>query len=170
MDERQGRVDHFNAGAAGSDRETGYDADQRARVRQLHGTKDIEGLFPGGAPKTTVPWPSGRRKKTEPKYDQDAVTAELIRPTRLVDIDPRILSAGQPHVTRPGVAHYLGDQYRATGETYEAGHNVGNQFPFVVTKHGDTDSPEHLIISGHHRAAAALLRGERLQTRWIEQE
>jgi hypothetical protein len=173
MDERQRRVDHFNAGAAGSERESSWEAESRAPVRQLHGTKDIEGLFPPrSAPTTTVPFPSGSRSKTEPRFNQEAVTAELNRPPRTVDIDPRILSAGQPQVTRAGVEHYLGGTYEKTGETYEPGHNVGNQFPFVVTKR--TSSPnqephEHLIISGHHRAAAALLKGEKLTTRWIEQ-
>lgn len=173
MDERQSRVDHFNAGAAGSDRETGYDVDQRAQARRLHGTKDIEGVFPGGAPKATVPFPSGRRSKSGPKYDRDAVTEELIREPRTVDIDPRILSAGQPHVTRAGVEHYLGEKFRETGETFADQHNVGNQFPFVVTKRSNSPNQpehEHLIISGHHRATAALLRGEKLTTRWIEQE
>jgi hypothetical protein len=169
MDERQSRVDHFNAGAAGSDRETPYDAGQRSGTRAIFGSKDIERVFPGQIPKAGVPFPAGRRSKIEPKYDQDAVTAELNRPapaSRLVDIDPRILSAGQPHVTRAGVEHYMGDKFEQTGETFADQHNVGNQFPFVVTKRGGT---EHLIISGHHRATAALLQGRKLRTRWIEQ-
>lgn len=170
MDERQSRVDHFNAGAAGRDDESSYEASQRSHVRALHGTKDIERLFPGQIPKTLTPWPGAGRRKGEPRYDQAAVAAELEGPTRLVDIDPRILSAGQPHLVRGGVEHYLGDTYRQRGETFEAGHNVGNQFPFVVTKSHPTAGHEHVIISGHHRAAAALLRGESLRTRWIEQQ
>lgn len=170
MDERQNRVDHFNAGAAGSDRETSYETDQRARARSMFGSKDIERVFPGQTPKAIVPWPAGGRSKTEPKYDKAAVTAELIRQPRTVDIDPRVLSAGQPHVVRAGVEHYLGDTFERTGQTFADQGNVGNQFPFVVTKHGDTDNPEHLIISGHHRATAALLQGKKLTTRWIEQE
>lgn len=176
MDERQSRIDHFNAGAAGSDRETSWEAEGRARVRALHGTKDIEGVFPGEIPKAGVPWPMGRRSKSEPKFDRAAVATELTHPasaSRLVDIDPRILSAGQPGVVRSGVAHYLGDTYEKTGQTFADHGDVGNQFPFVVTKRSsspNTPEHEHVIISGHHRAAAALLRGERLRTRWIEQE
>lgn len=166
MDERQRRVDHFNEGAAGSDRELSYDADQRAGTRALYGSKDMERLFPRQIPKTGAPFPSGRRSKAEPKYDQAAVTAELNREPRTVDFDPRVLSAGQPHVTRAGVEHYMGGKFEQTGETFADQHNVGNQFPFVVSKRGGT---EHLIISGHHRATAALLQGRKLTTRWIEQ-
>ena len=168
MSERQRRVDHFNAGAAGSDRETSYEAEQRAGVRRLYGSKDMEQLFPRQIPKAGVPFPSGGRRKGEPRWNQEMVTAELNLPhPRTVDIDPRILSAGQPHVTRAGVEHYMSGKFEETGETFADQHNVGNQFPFVVTKRGGT---EHLIISGHHRATAALLQGRKLTARWIEQE
>ncbi|HET7110265.1 MAG TPA: hypothetical protein VFI41_05300 [Gemmatimonadales bacterium] len=169
MSDRQSRVDHFNAGAAGRDDETGYERDQRAPARALYGSKDMERLFPGQIPRAGAPWPSAGRRKNEPKFDQAAVTAELERSPRTVDIDPRILSAGQPHVTRAGVEHYMSGKYEQTGETFADQHNVGNQFPFVVTKPRPTGGHEHLIISGHHRATAALLQGRKLTTRWVEQ-
>ena len=171
MDERQRRVDHFNAGAAGGEHESSYEADQRAGVRRLHGAKDIHALFPRDIPATGTPWPSASRRKGEPKFDQEAVSAELSRPPSLVRIDPRILSSGQPGLVRAGVAHYLDNpEYAEVGHTFEAGRNLGNQFPFVVTKRHPVAGHEHVIISGHHRAAAALLRGEHLRTRWIEQQ
>jgi hypothetical protein len=140
-------------------------------VRSLHGSKDMERVFPGQAPKSVIPFPSAGKSKANPLYDQQAVTAELNRPhPRTVDIDPRLLSASQPHVVRAGVEHYMGEKYEETGRTFADQHNVGNQFPFVVTKAHPTLGHEHVIISGHHRAAAALLRGRRLTTRWVEQE
>lgn len=169
---RQSRVDHFNAGAAGREEESGYEADQRARARQLYGSKDMEGLFPGQIPKVMAPWPSSNKRTLFTPRLHAGIEKELGKPAtadRLVDIDPRILSAGQPHIVRAGVEHYLGNAYRERGETFEGGHNVGNQFPFVVTKPHPTFGHEHVLLAGHHRAAAALLRGERLRTRWMEQ-
>jgi hypothetical protein len=170
MSERQSRIDHFNTGAVGGEHETSWEAEGRAGVRSLHGSKDIERLFPGQIPKAGTPWPSGGRRKGEPRWDQEAVTAELNREPRTVDIDPRILSAGQPHVTRAGVEHYMSGKFEETGQTFADQHNVGNQFPFVVTKPRSAGGHEHLIISGHHRATAALLQGRKLTTRWIEQQ
>lgn len=171
MNERQRRVDHFNAGAVGREDEPSWEAERRQGVRSLHGRKEIENLFPGEIPKTIVPFPSAGRSKARPLYNQEAVTAELSREhPRTVDIDPRILSASQPHVTRAGVAHYLGGKFEETGETFADKHNVGNQFPFVVSKPRPAGGHEHVIISGHHRATAALLRGRKLTTRWIEEE
>ena len=169
-DPRQRRVDEFNTGAAGREDESSWESEGRAHVRSLYGSKDIEGLFPREIPKTLTPWPSGSRSKAGPRWDERAVHAELGRDPRTVDIDPRILSAGQPHLVRGGVAHYLTGEFERSGRTFADTHNVGNQFPFVVTKPHPTLGHEHVIISGHHRAAAALLQGRRLTTRWIEQQ
>jgi hypothetical protein len=171
MDERQRRVDAFNAGAAGREEETSYERERRSRTRALFGAKDIEALFPrGSAPVTTVPFPGAGRRKREPLFSREAVHEELRRPARLVDIDPRILSASQPGITRAGIAHYLGEEYEHLGRTFAEQHNVGNQFPFVVTRRrSGMDLAEHVLIAGHHRATAALLQGRRLPSRWIEQ-
>lgn len=172
MSARQSRVDHFNAGAAGSEHETSWEADRRAGVRSLHGSKDIERLFPGQIPKTLTPWPGANKRTLYTPRLTEGVHAELEREPRTVDIDPRILTAGQPHLVRAGVEHYMGDEFERTGRTFEPGHNVGNQFPFVVTKRSNSPNMpeyEHVLLSGHHRAAAALLRGRKLTTRWIEQ-
>lgn len=174
-DARQRRVDHFNAGAAGHADETSYHVSQRERVRQVHGSKDTGALFGPHGVTTTTPWPGAARYKDAPVFDREQVHAELRHPDRrLVNIDPRILSANQPGLVRAGVAHYYDHpDYADLGHTFADHHEVGNQFPFVVTKR--TRSPnqpphEHVIIAGHHRAAAALLRGTHLRARWIEQE
>lgn len=180
MDERQRRVDEFNAWAAGRPDETSYEVQKRSAVRGLHGRKDMSALFGEQSPIALQPFPSAGRRKGERLYNQEAVTAELSRPEpRTVDIDPRILSGSQPNVTRAGVAHYFeGDEYEKQGRTFADQHNVGNQFPFVVSKRRTRPNAygpehvehEHVIISGHHRATAALLRGQRLTTRWLEEE
>jgi hypothetical protein len=168
-EERQSRVAHFNAGAAGSPEEPSYEAGRRAEPRSLFGRKDIEALFPeGSAPARIPPFPHMGRSKG-PKYDQAAVTEELNRPeARTVDLDPRLLSSSQSSVHRAGVEHYLTGEAEMRGETFERSHNIGNQFPFVVTQRSGTGH-QHVIISGHHRATGALLRGEKLRTRWIEE-
>lgn len=177
MDERQRRVDAFNAGAAGDPNEMSYFARQRETARSLHGRKSLDAMFPGQTPTAIVPFPSASQRKGKRLYNQEAVTAELNLPgrTRTVDIDPRILSGSQPGVTRAGVEYYTGGEYERSGRTFAEQHNVGNQFPFVVSKrrpvvHEGGPSHEHVIISGHHRASAALLRGERLRTRWLEED
>jgi hypothetical protein len=167
--ERQNRIAHFNAGAAGSPDESSWEASRHEAARSLFGKKDIAALFPeGSAPARTPPFPGFSRSKG-PKWDKGAVTEELNRPARTVDIDPRLLSSSQSAVHRAGVAHYLSGEAEKRGETFEQSHNIGNQFPFVVTQRTGSGH-QHVIISGHHRATGALLRGEKLRARWIEQQ
>jgi hypothetical protein len=175
--ERQGRMDHFNAGAVGGEHESSWEAEGRSRVRGLHGKKDIEAVFPSGSsPVTTAPWPGAPRSKTMVPASRDQrVQAELGR-DRTVMVDPRIVSATQPGVTHAGLAHYMGKggrRYEETGETFADTSNRGNQFPVVRTiRNTSPNLPEfsHHLESGHHRALKALLMGEHVRARWVEPE
>lgn len=137
-------------------------------AHHLFGRNDIEAMFPEGRPISAVPWERNSRRKDRQDYDKGLVHAELSRPvggaSGLVDIDPRTLRATQPSVTRAGVEHYLGGQWEKTGETFADHSNVGNRYPFVYAR----EDGQNLLLSGHHRASAALLQGRPLRARRIE--
>ena len=118
-----------------------------------------EGIFgKSGALTTPTPWPSAKRWKDRPLYDRDAVNAAILNPPKLQPVDPRILRSTQPSITRHHLDYYMSDAWQRTGRTSADQSSAGNKFPVVwVTKTG-----EHVILSGHHRAAAALAKGEAL--------
>lgn len=125
------------------------------QVYRLHGTRNIDSLFPGGVVTAPSPWPSIGRTKGRPLYDHDAVTAALMKAPELEELDPRMLHANQSGITRAGVDYYMTPQYRQTGETFADKNNVGNAYPVVYS---DLRG-RNVILSGHHRATAALLLG-----------
>lgn len=86
---------------------------------------------------------------------------EKINRVPLTEVDPRGLVATQPMVTRAGMEHYLTD---TTGALYSDEHQVSNQFPAIFE---DQASGERHILTGHHRATAALLKGEPLTARLV---
>jgi len=78
----------------------------------------------------------------------------------LEEVDPRDLRATQPSVTREGVSYYLTPRYKRTGQTFADYHRVVNRFPVIYQR----EDGEQLIISGHHRAAVALLEGKQFES------
>lgn len=136
-----------------------------ATAHRLYGIGSADELF-HGAPRTTAPWPKAGGIKGERLWDQDRVTSALQQPPRLEEMDPRALHATQAHVTRSGVNYYMGDLYLRTGQTFADHTNVGNTYPTVYSDRRG----RNLLLSGHHRAAAALLRGTPLRARHITEE
>lgn len=133
------------------------------------GSKDLETVFPNDAPKAIVPLPAAARSKKRESYDKDLVTQRLTSamtgPEDLKEYDPRTLHATQPMVTRAGVAHYLNtDQFEQHGETFADRGNVGNRHPFVYER----EDGQNLLLSGHHRGIAAILKGENLRARSVK--
>ena len=139
-----------------------YASQQFARAHQAFGAKNSEALF-GEAPTTTAPWPRAGRKKRRADFDQGRVDAALANPV-LSEVDPRSLHSTQPGITRSGVEYYLGDEYERTGSTFADQDSAGNRFPVVYSR----EDGQNLALSGHHRAAAALLRGENLRAIHVE--
>jgi len=129
-------------------------------VYRNFGSGDVESMF-GGSPKTVSPWPSAGRTKANPKgYDQALVDKALASPAEhMADVDPRNLHATQPWITHAGVSHYMGDEYRKTGRTFADQDQAGNRFPVVYTD----EQGRNRLLSGHHRATAAVLKGEQLR-------
>lgn len=127
--------------------------------------KGIPGLFRNESLTTPTPWPSAPRLKGEQVYNEALVQAELARPPKLESVDPRLLYATQPGIAKTHVEYYLTDEYLKTGKTAADSGSVSNAFPLIyVNKKG-----QHLILTGHHRAAAALSRNEDLQARIVRE-
>lgn len=144
------------------DREALLNDRKYERVAALFGSNDKAALFKG-APKTLTPWPSAGRQKKGPTWKPDLIRDELSKPPELHNVDPRALHATQPSVLSEHVGHYMGDDYEKTGRTAADQHDVGNKYP-VVYAH---PSGRWDIISGHHRATVALLKGEALRARVV---
>ena len=85
--------------------------------------------------------------------------------THLREMDPRDLHATQPWVTQEGVSYYSGSKYRETGQTFKDMDQPTNRYPTVYTDRRG----RNLLLGGHHRATAALLRGEQFRAIHIEE-
>ena len=128
------------------------------KLESLYGTVSVDQFFSGD--RHMVPFPQAGRNKIGHPYDPDIVHAAVNEnPPQLVDVDPRTLSATQPMVTRSGVQHYASGEYDRTGETYADQHKAVNRFPVVYSR----DDGTNILLSGHHRATAALLQGRPLR-------
>ena len=134
-----------------------FQRSQFERVHRAYGAKNVEELF-GDSPTTPTPWPRAARQKRRGDFDQGTVDAALREPV-LSDVDPRNLHSTQPGLTRQGVDYYLGDEYQETGTTFADQDQAGNRYPVVY----DREDGQSLLLGGHHRGAAALLRGEQLR-------
>lgn len=123
--------------------------------------RGLDAVWPiDGSPTKVVPWKVQGRRRDVQDYDGALVREALLNPPELQLIDPRGLRATQPNITRSGVDYYFNDEsYRLTGKTHEHGEKLGNRYPFIYLR----EDGEALILAGHHRAAAALLKGEPLE-------
>lgn len=133
------------------------------QAHRAYGANDVDALFRGHV-SVPAPWPRAGRTKTEPLYDQSRVNEELQRPPQLADVDPRNLHATQGSVLRHHAQFYMDrPDYRATGATSGDAGNVGNQYPMVYHDRRG----RNLLLSGHHRAVTALLKGQPLRAREV---
>lgn len=143
--------------------------DEFHNAASRHGSADaaLDALIPGGS--TQAPFPRAGQRKDRHMYDQEAVNKHLSNPPELQDVDPRTLHSTQPAITRAGVRHYLSGEYEKSGTTYADQGNVGNRFPVVYRRSREgTDVADDLLLSGHHRATAALIKGQPLRARVVE--
>jgi hypothetical protein len=123
----------------------------------------VDEYFQGHATRPT-PWREQSRSTKLQDYDHEAVKKVLREKPVLEDVDPRILKSSQPSITRAGVSHYLSDgDHAKTGRTFADHGNVGNAHPVVYVH----DNGDHVLLSGHHRAAAALFEGRPLRARIV---
>ena len=107
-------------------------------------------------------WTNNPREKY--KWDT-ALVLEAVRRPNMQWADPRKMRASQGGVTRQGVRYYMSEEYKRTGLTYADRDQAGNRVP-VLARFPDGTL---LILSGHHRAVAALLAGEMLHANVFDQ-
>lgn len=76
-------------------------------------------------------------------------------------MDPRELTGTQDGLQGAALSHYLSDDYRKGGHLFDKSRGADNDIPTVVGF-----QRRKFLMTGHHRAAAALLKGEPLQARF----
>lgn len=116
--------------------------------------KSLDDIFTG--PTRVSPFPSPGRLKAVKDYDEQAV-GDAIRAGVTAPVDPTTLHSNQSMITRAGVEHY----HSGREGLFADGHQLGNQHPVVYhreTPQGTTS----ILLSGTHRATAALIKGEPL--------
>jgi hypothetical protein len=146
----------------------GMRPEAHARLEALYGTHEegLERLFAGGKELGAPPHPKWEFKsKQGVKYSKRDVHEAIQRqPPELGDIDPRSLHSSQRGLTRGGVQHYMNDpSYEELGETYADAHSIGNRYPVILARQEAGNVTRNVLLSGHHRATKALLRGEDLR-------
>jgi hypothetical protein len=172
-----------------------HQANYAKRLENLFGSKSIYPLFGQGKPtspaeldysrrrnpdyeespwvregqpaslKTGIPWSQSTKNKGGFSYDPSLVSRVIHdKPSvdNLREFDPRFLSGSQPSVTSSGVLHYL--EHGQHGDLHADHEDVGNQTPFVYI-HPHTG--ELRLLGGHHRATAALIKGEPLRAKFV---
>lgn len=139
-----------------------FTRDQFRKVHEAFGTNEPERFFGSSSAPAPAPWPRAGRRKAQRDYDPDVLRQALEGPQDLTDVDPRNLHSTQPNITRGGVDYYMGDEYEKTGTTFADQGNAGNRFPVVYEREG-----VNVLLSGHHRATAALLQGRPLPARRV---
>ena len=122
-------------------------------------------MFPGGHEKVPTPWPSAPGTKTfKLGYDPKKVSSQM-SDAPLEMVEPGNLHASQPSIVRQHVEYYSGSNYSKTGATSADQGNESNRFPIVY----DRTDGKRVIVSGHHRAAAALLQSRQFEARVIKE-
>lgn len=136
------------------------DVDQH-RPETLWGCDDLGTVFGPTAEKTTCPWPRARRGRGALFSAHECTNERLIGLAVLDEVDPRIVHATQPYVLRHHAAYYLSGQWELSGITSADRAQPTNRFPLVA----DDGRGGLVLLSGHHRALAALVRGRKLLCR-----
>lgn len=82
------------------------------------------------------------------------------------EVDPRSLRASQRGLTTAGLEHYYNQPGRDFADLYDKTRSSSNLLPLVY-RSTDAGYPHNILLSGHHRAAASLLRGMPLRARVV---
>lgn len=154
-----GPVDEFYSPDQARDREGRWTA-HRGRLTSLSSdrierayNKGPEGMFGNSQTTTTIPWPSAPRLKGRRQFDPDLVQRAMANPV-IEKVDPRLLYGTQPSIVRSHFDHY----YAGSPGLAADQHQASNAHPIVYVN----TTGQHLLLSGHHRAAVALSKGDDL--------
>ena len=116
--------------------------------------------------KVVVPWPDAPTLRTMPKGYDPAFIADRFANVELSPIDPASLHGTQPWILRQHVEYYLSGEYERTGLTSADRNQPLNWRPVIYQRRDG----RRLIVSGHHRSAAALLMRRAVWARLIHDE
>ncbi|MEN9821950.1 MAG: hypothetical protein RLZ04_376 [Actinomycetota bacterium] len=131
----------------------------------IYGCGSLDALFVHGADRITCPFPQAPQRKNETR-PKGLFTHELTSSAaRLTFVDPRVLHGSQSWILRQHVGYYLTERWELTGIP-SAEDTPGNRFPTVV----EDAAGRLVIVAGHHRAAAALIRGVGLLCRLVSHD
>lgn len=128
-------------------------------VHKAHGCGSVDAFF-GEEDRIACPWPQVPVGEMDPKLSGTPYV--MSSPPALAALDPRELWATQPWLLRHHVEYYTSGIWERTGETSADMDDDTNRFPIVL--HDSQGRP--VILTGHHRAAAALIEGRKLRVRW----
>lgn len=125
------------------------------RIDRAYGRGTV-GVFGNSQTTTPVPWPSAPRQKGRQNYKPELVQKALSHnpPLSLEKVDPRLLYATQPNIVRSHFDHYMGGN-----SGLSADHNAASNAQPIVYVNAQG---QHLLLTGHHRAAVSLASGEDL--------
>lgn len=143
-----------------------------SRAPELWGRNDLGLVFPdrgyGPSPSALTPWPPAAKRRPHGQFDPAPVRAALLDPPPTTLVDPRSLHSTQPGLQYPAADYYLNDEaYNETGRTFADGAQAGNRVPVVYRRPGPFGE-QLLLLSGHHRGLAALLKGQPLEAVVVE--
>jgi len=106
---------------------------------------------------TSVPWERADdysvMRRLDPKVRGSWPNADI------QDVDPRTLRASQRALTSAGVEHYFRN---GEEQLFDKSRGPSNVHP-IVYRSTDPSYPHDILLSGHHRAASALLHGQQLR-------
>lgn len=141
--------------------------DPDGKFAKIFGSGNVDSVF-NGAVTTGVPFERVHTSKSLKMGYPAARIADALRTGdfTLDEVDPRDLKATQPGIVRSHVGHYLGPEYAKTGQTAADQESALNKYPTVYKR----KDGQMVIVSGHHRAVAALIKGEGLIARVITEQ
>ena len=124
-----------------------------AHLQTLFGCHRLLKLF-GQSDTAACPWPTA-----DVSIPQEIIDTVVASPDDVNEVDPRLLFATRPTLNRKRAEYYLSDAWETTGRTAADPLAAQNRTPIVIT-----DALGRLVIvTGHHRALAALIRGRTLR-------
>lgn len=108
---------------------------------------------------TPVPWPQAHPhsivRQLDPKVRGSWGSAPM------EEVDPRSLHASQPSLTSTGLEHYFGA--KDFDQLHDTTRGASNLHPIVYHLERPRQEAMNVLLSGHHRAATALMRGNPLK-------
>lgn len=145
--------------------DTFYGAGEEGLHALTH-TADWEGGQTVYRPRLTVPVPWEQAHPYAVVSRLDPTTKGSWPSAPVEEVDPRGLRASQRALTTSGLEHYFNHSGSDFADLYDKTRGPSNLLPLVY-RSTDAGYPHDILLSGHHRATTALLRGQQLRARVV---